>query len=264
MLPRPARRITRHSPANLACRALVIDVGSPGCWFPGWRRRRERAHRLPGHVRQQPPQPGQVHWGARQVAVARLMGGAKDDELQGGGGQAGKAPSPASDARCSITRTASLAFSSASSSRWALASSSAMAPYMNRASSSWPRTHCRCPSTRARTAASGRSSASTRLATLWSCFLTSAPGCGVRKRSAERLGRHPARPEAVAAVMRGAQGPCGQAGECEGCTGGVRGLCGRRLVAVIGILPTGAPGPGAQRRGGRTVCNEWEKHGIRS
>src|SRR5450755_1439008 len=40
-------------------------------------------------------------------------------------------------------------------------------------------------------------------AVLWSCFLTSAPGCGgeVRKRSAERLGRHPARPAAVAAVF---------------------------------------------------------------
>ena len=40
-------------------------------------------------------------------------------------------------------------------------------------------------------------------AVLWSCFLTSAPGCGgeVRKRSAERVGRHPARPAAVAAVF---------------------------------------------------------------
>jgi len=26
---------------------------------------------------------------------------------------------------------------------------------------------------------------------------------------------------------------------CEGCTAGVGGLCGRRLVAVIGILPIG-------------------------
>ena len=36
---------------------------------------------------------------------------------------------------------------------------------------------------------------------------------------------------------------------CEGCTGGVRGMCGRRLVAVIGILPYWRSWPGPQQRG---------------
>jgi hypothetical protein len=46
-------------------------------------------------------------------------------------------------------------------------------------------------------------------AVLWSCFLTSAPGCGgeVRKRLAERVGRHPVRPAAQAAVSDAAQWP---------------------------------------------------------
>ena len=55
-------------------------------------------------------------------------------------------------------------------------------------------------------------------AVLWSCFLTSpARRVGeVRKCLAERLGRHPPRPAAVAAVMRGAQWPYGRAGERAG------------------------------------------------
>ena len=64
-------------------------------------------------------------------------------------------------------------------------------------------------------------------AVLWSCFLTlAARRVGeVRKRSAERVGRHPPRPAAVAAVMRGAQGPYGQAGECARVVRSVCGVC---------------------------------------
>ena len=55
-------------------------------------------------------------------------------------------------------------------------------------------------------------------AVLCSCFLTSAPGCGgeVRKCLAERVGRHPARPAAVAAVWLPRTAPVRAGGPLHG------------------------------------------------
>jgi len=75
-------------------------------------------------------------------------------------------------------------------------------------------------------------------AVLCSCFLTSAPGCGgeVRKCLAERLGRHPPRPAAVAAVWLTPTGPARVRGPLGGPRAGhVRPLCGP------GRSPPGAP-----------------------